>query len=694
MSRFGTTMTPFTRAVVQIRRRALPHLQSEALMLSLAVVVGLATGVLASVLIGLIALVGRATFGTSVSWPLLLAVPAAGGLVVGVLLTYLFPESSGSGVIQVMTRIATHGGRFRARVPFGGVLSTGIALGTGASGGREGPIVLIGGSIGSLLGRLFAVGEDRLRTLVAAGAAAGIGASFNAPIGGMLFAIELLIGRFRSSALQTVVVASVVGSVTAREIVGPEITYEPATPYTLTDPRELLLYAVLGFAAALFGVGFMYGEDVAKRAFARLALWPPFKVAIGGLGVGLVALVVPEVIGTGDNLPPIAGFRGPIQAMLDGRIGAGYTAVGFLVLLAGAKLVATCLSIGSGNAVGTFAPAIFCGAALGGAVGHVTQTLLPTAGVQPGAFAVVGMAAVFAAAARAPLTAIVIVFELTGEYELVLPLMLAAGLATFLADRLHPDSVYTLPLRRRGIVYAEPEDIDIMQVVRVGEVMTTDPDVLPADMTLDRAREEFSRTRHHGFPVVDNGRLAGVCTISDVARAGERENGNGQHLTVGDVCTRQPLTVTPLDPVFRAVRRMAMIDVGRLPVVSADDHGELVGLVRRSDVVKAYQQALARSVAAQQRKQLRQLRDLSGTRLVEFRITADAPTAGRRVREVSWPSRTILASIRRSGEVVMPNGDTELLIGDEVTVLTEQDHVSQVQELCGGTADPPIIRGA
>jgi CIC family chloride channel protein len=449
---------------MQGRRRALPHLQGETTMLSLAVAVGVITGLLASALIGVIALVRGFAFGTSVSWPLLLIVPAAGGLVVGLLVTYLLPESSGSGVIQVMATISTRGGRFRARVPFGGILATGIALGTGASGGREGPIVLIGGGVGSLVGRMFAVGEDRMRTLVAAGAAAGIGASFNAPIGGMLFAIELLIGRFRSSALQSVVVASVVGSVTAREIIGPEIIYEPAVRHTLTDWRELLLYAVLGFAAALFGLAFLYGDDVAKRAFARLSVWPPLKVAIGGLGVGLVALAVPEVIGTGDNLPPINGLRNPIQAMLDGDVGTGYAAGGFLVLLAVAKLVATCLSTGSGNAVGTFAPAIFCGAALGGAVGHVAHALLPDAGVQPGAFALVGMAAVFAAAARAPLTAIVIAFELTGGYELVLPLMLAAGLSTFLADKLQPESVYTWPLRKRGIVYAESEDVDIMQL--------------------------------------------------------------------------------------------------------------------------------------------------------------------------------------------------------------------------------------
>lgn len=674
----------------RVRRQAVPHLQGETLMISLAVALGLGTGVLASALIGVIAVVQRLVFGTSASWQEILLVPTVGALVVGVLVTYVAPECSGNGVVQVMTTIATNGGRFRGRVPFAGIAATGVALGTGASGGREGPIVLIGGSLGSLLGRLFAVGEERMRTLVAAGAAAGIGASFNAPIGGMLFAIELIIGRFRTSVLQSVVVASVVGSVTAREIIGPEIIYEPATLYTFTDVRELWLYAVLGVAAALFGIAFLYGQDLAARAFARLQVWRPLKLALGGLGVGLVALVVPEVLGTGDNLPPIDGIRDPIQRMLDADLGEGFAGVGLLLLLACAKLLATCLSVGSGNAVGTFAPAIFCGAAVGGAVGHVTALLLPDAGVQPGAFALVGMAAVFAAAARAPLTAIVIAFELTGDYELVLPLMLAAGLATFIADRIQPESVYSWSLTKRGIVYGEPDDVDLMQTVRVGEVMTTDPDVLTADMTLPDARAEFRRTGHHGFPVLDAGRrLIGVCTLTDVAGGAD-----GEGLTVGDVCTRQVLTVTSQDPVYLALRRMATIDVGRLPVVASHDHQQLVGLIRRSDLVTAYRQAVTRSLVSQQRSELLRLRDLAGTDFLEVRVTDGSPAAGRQIRSVAWPRHTLLTSVHRAGDLIMPDGSTELRPGDRVSAIVDDDHVLEVRELLTGSADVDVTEEA
>jgi CIC family chloride channel protein len=670
----------------RVRRETVPHLQGETLMISLAVAVGLGTGLLASALIGTIALVQRIAFGTGPPPLLTVVVPTVGAFLVGLLVTYVVPESSGSGVIRVMMTIATHGGRFRGRVPPGGIAASGLALGTGASGGREGPIVLIGGSLGSLLGRLFAVDEQRMRTLVAAGAAAGIGASFNAPIGGMLFAIELIIGRFRTSVLQAVVVASVVGSVTAREIIGPGIIYEPATLYSFTDARELGLYAVLGVAAAFFGIAFLYGEDLAKRAFASLQMWRPFKLALGGLGVGLVALLVPEVLGTGDDLPPVAAIGDPIQRMLDAELGAGPTVAILLLLLAFAKLVATCLSIGSGNAIGTFAPAIFCGAAVGGSVGHVAVLLLPDAGVQPGAFALVGMAAVFAAAARAPLTAIVIAFELTSDYDLVLPLMLAAGLATFIADRIQSESVYTWPLAKKGIVYGEPEDVDLMQTVSVREVMTVEPDVLTTDMTLPEASQEFHRTGHHGFPVLDDDRLVGVCTLTDVER-GEAQEADRDGLTVGDICTRDVLTVTPDDPVYLALRRMATLDVGRLPVVDSSDHQRLTGLIRRSDLVTAYRQAVTRSLLSQQRSELRRLRDLSGTNYLEVEATAGAAAVGEQVRNIAWPRHTLLTSVHRQGDLIMPSGDTVLEAGDLVSAVTDDEYVAEVRELLTGSTD-------
>lgn len=691
---------PANPLVRRVRRTTATERVAGSLMAGLGGAVGLLTGLLAALLIALIGGVQQVAFGNDPARLVILLAPAVGGFVVGLLVTYVSPEASSSGVVQVMRTISLRGGRFRGVVPFGGMLASGTALGTGASGGREGPIVLIGGSVGSLLGRAFAVDEDRVRTLVAAGAAGGIGASFNAPLGGMLFAIELIIGGFRARSLQVIVIASVVASVTAREVIGPGIIYKPEIAYQLGHPLELLLYAVLGLLAVVFGLALYYGEDLAERFFHQLRLWRPLRLAMGGLGVGLVAMVLPEVLGTGDGLPPIEGYgigpgtREPIQNMLDGALGAGYEGVALLLLLAVAKVVATSAAMGSGSAVGTFAPSLFIGAATGGALGHSAQLAFPGIEIHPGAFALVGMAAVFSAAARAPLTAIVIAFELTGDYGLVLPLMLSAGIAVIVAERIQPLSVYTRPLRKEGIVYAEPEDIDIMQTVKVGEIMTADPDNVRADVTLPDLQATFRRTGHHGFPVVDAEdptRLVGIVTLTDLARTTGQHTGDLmaqpesiRELTAGDIATHRVSTVTPDDPVFRALRRMAALNVGRLPVVDAEDHSRLIGLVRRADIVQAYQRAVTRNLAAQQREQSR-LRNLGGTHFVDLRVTPNAPAAGRAVRDVDWPERTILISVSREGELIMPHGDTRLEPDDEVTVLTASEETDAVRELLAGT---------
>lgn len=682
-------LTAFRDRVLSWRTALLGGEHGDGLTFALSVVVGLGTGLLAVALISVVRITQQVAFGTTVQPWMLVVVPTVGALLVGLLVTYWVPEASGGGIVRTMETIALRGGRFRERVPLSAVAASGLALGTGASGGREGPIVLIGGSLGSLVGRFFALGEERMRTLVAAGAAAGIGASFNAPIGGMMFAIELIIGGFRTGSLQAVVVASVVGSVTARQIVGADIIYQPSQEYGWLTLTELGLYIVLGVVAAGFGLAFISGADLARRGFGRLQVWPPLRVALGGLGVGVIAFFVPSVIGTGDRLPPIEGLRNPIQSMLDGDIGySGGLAVGFLVLLAVAKLVATCLSIGSGNAAGYFAPAIFVGAAVGGATGYIADMVVTDLTIEPGAFALVGMAAVFSAAARAPLTAILIVFEITNSYELLLPLMLTTGIAIVIAERVQPESLYTLPLKRRGIVYSEPEDVDIMQTVRVGEIMTRDVHAVPPDMTLAELQEDLNRTRSHGFPVADSDRLIGVVTVTDLARACDMPIEDAlsgsvrvETVTVGDICTRKPLTVTPDDPVFRALRRMATLDVGRLPVVAQEDHSRLVGMIRRVDLVKGYQRAITRSMGAQQRRQSSQLRDLVGAAFVEFQVGEGAPAAGKAVRDIRWPRSTVLTAVRRDGEAIMPNGDTVVQAGDEVVVLADREKAADVQDL-------------
>jgi chloride channel protein, CIC family len=634
-------------------------------MLVLGGVTGLVTGIFVWALISTIDLVQQLAWSSQVPAWQVVAVPTLGGLVVGLLVGRIVPEARGGGVVTTLESLAIRGGYLRSRVPFAGTLATGIALGTGASGGREGPIVLIGGSVGSLVGRAIPLDEERTRLLVAAGAAAGIGATFNAPIGGMLFAIELLLGGIRrTGSLQVVVIASVVSAVTARQLVGEGLPiFQARFGLALGEPIELVLYAGLGLAAVIVASGFRWGEDVARSVFDRIGrtVGFPLRVAAGGLGVGLIALVIPQVLGEGSELPGITGTREPIQAMLDGAYGAEWSAAGLLLLLLVAKLVATLLAVGSGSAVGTFAPNLFTGAALGGAFGIVASQLVGGEGADPGAFALVGMAAVFTATARAPLTAILIVFELTGSYDLVLPLMIAVGIATFTTELLGWDSVYVRQLRKRGVVWGQREELDVLQTVTVGEVMTTEHRLIPQDMPVETLRTRFTPSGTHGFAVVDErGRLVGVVTATDLERPGR---------TAREICTTRVLTVTPDDPLFRAVRRMASLDVGRIPVIDGVSR-EVVGILRRADIVRGYQRGISRSLGVQQRASTGRLRDLAGVGFIEVVVDAGSPLAGAAVRDITWPERSVLTSIRRHGEVVVPTGSTEIQPNDELVVLT------------------------
>ena len=664
----------------ELRRRLRRPGAAEPMMLGLAGVTGLATGGFVWLLITSIELVQGLVWSPQVPAWQVVVVPTLGGLVVGVLVGYLVPEASGGGVVGTMESIAIHGGRLRRRVPLGGTLATSIALGTGASGGREGPIVLIGGAIGSVVGRAMPLDEDRIRTLVAAGAAAGIGATFNAPIGGMLFAIEVLLGGIRrAGSLQVVVVASVVSAVTARQLVGEELPiFQAPAGLGLGEPVELLLYAGLGLAAVAVALAFRRGERFANRHFGRLrrTIGVPLTVALGGLGVGLVALIVPEVLGEGSQLPGIDGIREPIQAMIDGRFDVGWSGAAVLLGFLVAKLVATLFAVGSGSAVGLFAPTLFTGAALGGAFGIAAGQLLGTQTAEPGALALVGMAAVFAATARAPLTAILIVFELTGSYDLILPLMVAVGIAMFTNELGGWDSIYIHQLRRRGIVYGQPEDLDVLQLVKVGEVMSESDTTVREDLDASALRARFQASGTHGYVVVDDRqRLVGVVSRSDLHRDGA---------TAGELCTRRVVTATPSDPVFRAVRRMATLDVGRLPVIDATSR-RVVGVLRRADIVRAYQRGIARSLGAQQSAEVGRLRDLAGVGFVEVVVDGSAPIAGEHVKDVDWPARSILTSVRRKGEVVVPTGTTVIEPGDELVVLTGQPEA--VKALAAETTD-------
>lgn len=582
------------------------------------------------------------------------------------------PEVSGDGVPETVAALTVHGGRMRGRVGPLKVLTTALTVGLGGSAGREGPIVQVGGAVGSWVSRRFGLGEDQVRSLVAAGAGAGIGAAFNAPIAGMLFALEVILSSFAARHMSSVVIASIAAAITSQLLVGPELALSTGS-YTSSFP-ELIAYAGLAILVVGVGLFFLWLLDRMERLTERSPAGWRLPV-LAGIGVAGLVFVGPQLFGTGQRFT---------NELLSGRATEIWWV---LMLLALGKGVATALTTNSGASGGAFMPSLFMGAALGSGFAQMANPLwFGSVDLNPGAFAVVGMAAMFSVVGRAPLTAILIVFEVTGarDYGLILPLMLVATLATFLAERIHPESVYTQALRRRGIFVRRQGTVDVLDTVDVGQVMAPARVIVRPEMAVAEVDRVMRAHRSHGVPVVDDeGQLVGMITITDLTRGGDGDR------TAGDVMTPRPSTVTPSTPVSRALERMAALGVGRFPVVDENDPQKLVGMFRREEAVRAYHEALAsRTDAELQRKRLAQ-RTAPGAGYYDFRIPVGSVADGRMLREVAWPEGSTLVSIRRGLEVLVPSGGTVLLPGDVVTAFgTDVSKRRMIDRLNSGADEP------
>jgi chloride channel protein, CIC family len=374
-------------------------------------------------------------------WFVVLA-PVVGGLIYGPLVARFAPEARGHGVPEVMLAVHSNGGRIRPRVALVKSLASAICIGSGGSVGREGPIVQIGSAIGSLSGQLLRIPESQVRLLVACGAAGGIAATFNAPLAGVFFALELILRSFRPRSFGLVALSAVTATAIARAAFGDH-TFMSLPGFGVSSPLELVLYAGLGVLCTGVGRAFIKvlyaGEDLADRLW-RGPEW--LRPAVGGVLLGAVLLAVPQMYGV--------GYPVLLHAV------DGHYVIVFLLALLGAKLLATSLTMWIGGSGGVFAPTLFMGAMLGSAYGAIAHGLAPHVAMTAGAYGVVGMAAAFAATTRAPITAVLIILELTGESHIVLPLMVAVAVGTALSGAVSRDTIYTLKLRRRGIEIDQP----------------------------------------------------------------------------------------------------------------------------------------------------------------------------------------------------------------------------------------------
>lgn len=675
------------------------------LPLILATVIGSLTGLAAVLFIHLIAWIQHGSYTAAYylfprlgMWTYVL-VPVGGALIGGPLIAWFASEAKGHGVPEVMQALVMRGGRIRSRVAIVKIVASALCIGTGGSAGREGPIVQVGSALGSVTGQLLHLSDERIKNLVSCGAAAGIAATFNAPIAGVAFAIEVLMGELQVRLFGNVVISAVAASIVSQKFLGDRPAFTVPT-YTFDSPVAILLYLVLGLVAALVGVMFIRMLGWFEDLFDNWRFPDVLKPAVGALLLGLLGfgyLHLPGISFSGptefqlgmpliENIPHVygSGFTF-IEEALHGRV-----SFWLLFLLIFLKPLATSFTLGSGNSGGVFAPSLFIGAMLGGAMGMLFQYILPQYAGSPGAYALVGMSAVFAASARAPLTAMLIVFEMSNDYSLILPLMVTAVTATFFAQWLYPESIYTIKLTRRGIRFSQGRDMDIMQGVLVREVMNPDPITVHASQPLAELYRKFQETNYLGFPVLnDQDRLWGIVTLQDMRRALSQDSVKLRGLTVSDVAVPDPITVYPDEPIWTAIQKMAPRDLARLPVISREEKNKLVGLISRSDILRAYDVGLVRKQRGQMLEKNTSLRRQNQNEFIEFCLMPGHQAVGRQLGDLHLPRQVNVVSIDRAGEIIIPQQDTRFEVGDIVTVFGRQDVLDQVQRIffSAGEAD-------
>lgn len=319
------------------------------------------------------------------------------------------------------------------------------------------------------------------------------------------------------------------------------------------------------------------------------------------------------------------------------------------------------------------------GAMLGEAFGRIANLLFPAITAPAGAYALVGMAAFFSGTAHAPVTSILILFEMTGDYRIILPLMLATVVSTLVSRTISPESIYTLKLTRRGVHLQEGKDIDVMQTLRVEEAMTREVDVVAMDMPLDELALAFEETHHHGFPVLDaQNKLAGVVTLRDLERA--TSVGDIENKTVADIATTDPLIVAYEDePMWSALRKLGVEDIGRLPVVRREDERELVGMVRRKDIIQAYNLAIIKRSQHQHRAGIERLGKLIKSEFITLKVPPDSSIIGKKISEIQLPKECLIVSVRRGRKLYIAHGYTTIFEGDELTVFSRESCVPEVK---------------
>ncbi len=514
-------------------------------------------------------------FAHAPTW-LKLLIPIAAGLIAGPVITFWAPEVRGPGVPEVMESLALRGGRIRHRVTAIKALLTAGIIAAGGSVGREGPIVQIGSSIGSSLTQIFRLRPESTRLAVACGAAAGIAATFQAPMAGTLFAVEILLFDLEVKSLSHIIVAAVAGTMVTRLIYGAEPFFD-IPGFVLSHPLELVLYFVLGLLAGILSLLLMGVVFGLPKLFRTLKVPDWLTPAIGGLLLGIAGLVCPWALGVGYE---------SINLSL-----AGNVTFTFVLILVGAKLFTTGVCIGSGMSGGIFAPSLVLGAMLGSLVGFIAQQIFPQANIIPAYYALIGMGAMVSGTTLAPITAILTIFELTDNYEVILPLMVACIGSLLVVRLLHGYSVYETKLLQKGIDIVKGHEVNILRGMRVSDYMSTDVQVLHTEDFSQDIIQRIDENPYTQFIVLDKQeRLAGVLTLTDFKPFYAHPDMCSPESSASKIMKQDVVTVSEDDSMEKAFHLFVRQRVSFLPVVGGSEPRKVVGQIRKADLFAAYEQ--------------------------------------------------------------------------------------------------------
>jgi CIC family chloride channel protein len=611
----------------------------------------------------------------NVSYLYRILIPTAGGVFVGFIIQYIAKEAKGHGVPEVMDAIIMRNGIIRPRVVFAKLIASAVYIASGGSVGREGPVIQIGSAVGSTIGQFFRVNAKRMRTFVACGAASGIAAAFNAPVAGALFAVEVILGDFAVPQFSAVVISSVMATVVSRTYLGNYPAFE-VPQYQLGSPIELVFYVVLGFLAA--GVALLFIRVLYRsEEFFDKKKWPePLKAGLGGLGIGLMGLLFPQIYGVGYDT-----ITSALNNSLLWQIA---------LVLVFVKILATSLSLGSGGSGGVFAPSLFLGAMLGSFFGSLLSQVFPDLNISPGAYALVAMGGVVAAATHGPIAAILIIFEMSGDYKIMLPLMITCIISTVLAMKIREESIYTLKLKLRGINIFGGRELNVLKTMKVQDVYRKSVEIIKESESFPTIVEKMASSQHSYFYVVDKtNKILGSVSLNEIRRTILDYDNLKNLLIASDIMNPKVISVSPDDNLDEVMKTFGHYNLDELPVVTKGNGNEILGSIWQHDVIETYnKQIFLRDMSGELGGGIRQTIQKKTVPVIDkyYLVHLEAPTIfiDKTLKELDLRSRfgaDVLLIKKKSAKTIQPDANYKIELGDGLLIFGERGSLEKLEKI-------------